>query len=278
MALLEADVDLSSMPSDIDELEVQLDREVRSLKAKNRRRKLGKDDRSRDLHYTYDGNGKRLKKSTRHRSTKWRRSNAVGVHDEMCHNECIEDTWYSDLQTDHELQDTSQVETMLDELRNSLASFPSTPSCTKTWTERREQLEQSWGNHRGEIFENVVSSMALPSGAKCSVCNDEAVLIRCHDCRSLAYLCALCDQEIHNVHPLHDREYWNGKFFLFIPPTQSPHSVTGELCDVVRLVSPTGHKACMYCGRSLKRKCFDGKRIVVTIRGVSITIKSCNQY
>ena len=78
MALLEADVDLSFMPSDIDELEVQLDREVRSLKAKNRRRKLGKHDRSRDLHYTYDGNGKRLKKSTRHRSTKWRRSNAVG--------------------------------------------------------------------------------------------------------------------------------------------------------------------------------------------------------
>ena len=32
---------------------------------------------------------------------------AEGVHDEMCHNdECIEDTWCSDIQTDHELQGT----------------------------------------------------------------------------------------------------------------------------------------------------------------------------
>lgn len=63
----------------------------------------------------------------------------------------------------------SQVETLLEELRNSLASISTTPSCTKTWTERQEQVEYSWGNHRPVIFENLVSSVALPSGAVCSV-------------------------------------------------------------------------------------------------------------
>ena len=64
----------------------------------------------------------------------------------------------------------SQVDIILEELRNSLASIPLPPSCTKTWTERKEQVEQSWGNHRCQIFENVVSSMALPSEAVC-ICN-----------------------------------------------------------------------------------------------------------
>lgn len=64
------------------------------------------------------------------------------------------------------------------------------------------------------------------------MCDDVAVVIRCHECRSLSYLCALCDQEVHTAHPLHDREYWNEKFFTFIIPTQSPDSVTGNLSDV----------------------------------------------
>ena len=69
-----------------DELESQLEQDIRSLKAKNRRRTIHPRPRdssgnsSRDLHFTYDGSGKRLKKSTsyRCRSTSRRRSTAVG--------------------------------------------------------------------------------------------------------------------------------------------------------------------------------------------------------
>ena len=43
----------------------------------------------------------------------------------------------------------------------------------------------------------------------------------------------------------------------------------------VRLISPTGCKVCMYCGGSLKRKIFDGKRIVVTMRGTLCMFMSC---
>lgn len=66
---------------------------------------------------------------------------------------------------------------------------------------------------------------------KCSVCGDDAVVIRCHDCRASSYLCALCDEEVHSAHPLHDREHWNEKFFSFIPATKSPCSVSGDLSD-----------------------------------------------
>jgi len=67
---------------------------------------------------------------------------------------------------------------------------------------------------------------------KCSVCNNEEVAIWCHECRAAPFLCALCDQEVHSAHPLNDREYWNKEHFLFIPPTQSPDYLTGNLSDV----------------------------------------------
>lgn len=62
--------------------------------------------------------------------------------------------------------ESSQVE---EELRNTLAAIPLIPSHTKTWSDRKEQVELSWGNHRPGIFEDVVSSMAMPSGAVCTV-------------------------------------------------------------------------------------------------------------
>lgn len=40
-----------------------------------------------------------------------------------------------------------------------------------------------------------------------------------------------------------------------------------NLCYIVRLISPNGCKVCMYCGSSFKKKFFDGKLIVVTLRG-----------
>lgn len=62
--------------------------------------------------------------------------------------------------------ESSQVE---EELRNTLAAIPLMPSHTKTWSDRKEQVELSWGNHHPGIFEDMVSSMAMPSGAVCTV-------------------------------------------------------------------------------------------------------------
>lgn len=72
----------------------------------------------------------------------------------------------------------------------------------------------------------------LISLQKCLVCGDDEVVIRCHQCRYSTYLCALCDAEVHNEHPLHDREYWNGEYFSFILPTRYPCPRTGNLIDI----------------------------------------------
>jgi len=60
---------------------------------------------------------------------------------------------------------------MVDELRESLNAIPQASTqptnVTKSWGERREQLHQSWEDHRAKLFENVVASMALPPETVC---------------------------------------------------------------------------------------------------------------
>jgi len=65
--------------------------------------------------------------------------------------------------------DNDRVEVILEELRNSLASISHPSTHANNWTERKEQIEQSWENHCSGIFENIVSAMALPSGAVCKI-------------------------------------------------------------------------------------------------------------
>ena len=61
----------------------------------------------------------------------------------------------------------SQVQAMLDELRSSLDAIPHAIPQAKSWSERREQVEQSWESHRTKIFEDVVTSMTLPTEMVC---------------------------------------------------------------------------------------------------------------
>ena len=62
----------SMNPADINELEAELEREVLLLKAKNRRSLEKRLPRARhsghDLHFVYDGLGRRIKKYTKRRS------------------------------------------------------------------------------------------------------------------------------------------------------------------------------------------------------------------
>ncbi|XP_065894845.1 uncharacterized protein [Dysidea avara] len=131
----------------------------------------------------------------------------------------------------------NELQAMIDELRDFLNAIPRAmqpTSGTKSWTERREQLEQSWEDHRAKLFEDLMTSMALLPEMECSVCGDtNAAIIRCHQCwySTMAYLCSLCDDGDHHNHPLHDREYWNGHYFSFIPPTQFSCPSSGNLID-----------------------------------------------
>jgi len=45
------------------------------------------------------------------------------------------------------------------------------------------------------------------------------VVIRCIECGPAKLFCGKCDQDIHCVLPLHDRELWKDGYFQPIPPT-----------------------------------------------------------
>ena len=62
---------------------------------------------------------------------------------------------------------------MVEELRDCLDAIPrgtQSTNVTRSWTERREQLDQSWEAYRSKLFEDVMASMALPSETVCVLC------------------------------------------------------------------------------------------------------------
>ena len=64
----------------------------------------------------------------------------------------------------------NQLQELVEELRDCLNAIPHAmqpTSVMKSWTERREQLEQSWADHRTKLFEDVITSMALPAETVC---------------------------------------------------------------------------------------------------------------
>ena len=52
------------------------------------------------------------------------------------------------------------------DLRNLLDSIPSShvKQTSRSWSDRMERVEQSWENCRPELYEVIMSNMALPSG------------------------------------------------------------------------------------------------------------------
>ena len=63
---------------------------------------------------------------------------------------------------------------------------------------------------------------ALPPSVKCSMCSsDLQQCVRCMDCGPCFFVCSKCDMNIHNSHPMHDQEFWNGEFFQSLLPTEA---------------------------------------------------------
>ncbi|XP_065891337.1 uncharacterized protein [Dysidea avara] len=260
---------------DLVEVESQLKKELKLLTSKNRRRArhrraLRPSSSNQFIHHHYDGSGQQITKSIPRKRV---RTSGQASQD-VCYDAQESDYGVEgicDNNRDH-CQD-NELQAMVDELRESLNAIPCTAepaSVMKSWAERREQLEQSWESHRAKLFEEVVTSMALPPEAKCSMCGDtDTAIVRCHQCgySNMTYLCPLCDCHVHNDHPLHDREYWNGHYFTFIPPTQYPCPDTGNLIDIERIIAPGGNPMCSNCKSTLQSKRFEGKRIVITLRG-----------
>ena len=91
-----------------------------------------------------------------------------------------------------------------------------------TWQTRQTRLETNWEGFRETLFSDALSKEALPPSVKCSMCSsDLQQCVRCMDCGPCFFVCSKCDMNIHNSHPMHDQEFWNGEFFQSLLPTEA---------------------------------------------------------
>ena len=89
------------------------------------------------------------------------------------------------------------------------------------WTKRMQAVEAVWETSRCAIFAVMLKSHAIPTNKTvCSECSKERA-IRCLDCGPGVLLCDSCDEALHQMKPLHDREIWINGFYQQVAPTET---------------------------------------------------------
>ncbi|XP_065895222.1 uncharacterized protein [Dysidea avara] len=118
---------------------------------------------------------------------------------------------------DGAVQDNEGLSQLYDDISQELRSGQSSARVSD-WHQRMERREDSWKIIRQQIFEHVLANEAISVINECALCGREA-FIRCHHCTPSVLICTLCDENIHNNLPLHDREAWTGRCFIPMSPT-----------------------------------------------------------
>jgi translation initiation factor 2B subunit (eIF-2B alpha/beta/delta family) len=75
----------------------------------------------------------------------------------------------------------------------------------KVWKERMENFENVWKEERQNVLNDLISNQNI--SGKCLVCSQQKAVISCMECVR-HNLCSLCDIEMHDDQPLHDRCYY----------------------------------------------------------------------
>jgi hypothetical protein len=127
-------------------------------------------------------------------------------------------------------------ETMLKEVEEALENWDGKKSIT--WCSRMETLNTAWEDQRGIIMEYVLTFLGSCSG-KCSQCSSVGsdVVIRCSQCGP-GNLCGECDEAVHSMLPLHDREIFTHGYYRPVPSHQSILQ-DGVIKSVSKLISFT---------------------------------------
>ena len=111
------------------------------------------------------------------------------------------------------------LEAIIKECQQVVGEINNGPSA---WQKRMANLNENWESVREAIFENVVCSFAPPSSPlPCCKCSTNEAVLRCWECGVDRFLCASCDEEVHQCQPFHDREVWSNGYFQYILPTQT---------------------------------------------------------
>lgn len=81
------------------------------------------------------------------------------------------------------------------------------PPKKQNWSERWQTLNESWAKPRSENFKTLLqASFAVPENVMCQRCTDKAAIVRCQECHGNKHLCTICDQDVHEHWPFHDRD------------------------------------------------------------------------
>ncbi|XP_032232016.2 uncharacterized protein LOC116605656 isoform X1 [Nematostella vectensis] len=114
------------------------------------------------------------------------------------------------------------------------------------WTDRQEQLHESWAETRPSLFAAALSArFSPPESDICQVCTVNKVSIRCLMCKE-GLLCGPCDQERHADAPFHDRDILIDGHYEALPNYVSK-SALGEWIDVIQALPPNSPIHCPGC-------------------------------
>ncbi|XP_061170405.1 uncharacterized protein LOC133179727 [Saccostrea echinata] len=113
------------------------------------------------------------------------------------------------------LKSVDELKIKIEQLRNSTTSDKRT-----IWEKRKQREMENWANLRQYLFEAVIKTKFANPLNECSKCQNQTVcLIRCQQCA--ATLCNTCDEDMHTVNALHDRQVKIRYHWADIAPLQS---------------------------------------------------------
>uniref|UniRef100_A0A7M5X0A6 CxC3 like cysteine cluster domain-containing protein n=1 Tax=Clytia hemisphaerica TaxID=252671 RepID=A0A7M5X0A6_9CNID len=133
----------------------------------------------------------------------------------------------------------------------------------RSWKERMERIEKAWSEEKENIFSSLRLKSAFLSKEKCALCLSKTAAVDCHECR--IHLCEICDRDIHNKNPLHNRFSFVNDKTQALTPMQALNDNL-EIYTVDRLV-PLRHAVCICGSNNFEEIVKQGNVVVITMTG-----------
>lgn len=115
---------------------------------------------------------------------------------------------------------------------NDECDQPEEVSSAITWQKRQSLSHERWQIARESMVRNLLAAENVQE-CVCQHCLSTEAIVRCRDCLPRQYLCTMCDGDVHQHLPLHNRESMVHGFFKPLCPTTGVkrHSETYEFSE-----------------------------------------------
>ncbi|XP_073725812.1 uncharacterized protein [Misgurnus anguillicaudatus] len=131
--------------------------------------------------------------------------------------------------------ETASLIEELEQILNDECDQPEEVSLAITWQKRQSLSHERWQIARESMVRNLLAAEYVQE-CVCQHCLSTEAIVRCRDCLPRQYLCTICDGDVHQHLPLHNRESMVHGFFKPLCPTTGVkrHSETYEFSEQVR--------------------------------------------